>query len=139
VGKKAAFCEHICQVLGFNDVEIIRGRAETVGHQSRFRDQADWAVGRAVATLPVLVEYLLPLTHVGGWALAMKGENAQAEVEVAQQGIAMLGGELEQMIPVKLPGIKEERYLVVIKKISPTPDRFPRRVGIPSKRPLGVN
>jgi 16S rRNA (guanine527-N7)-methyltransferase len=139
VGKKAAFCEHICQVLGFNDVEIIRERAEALGQQPRFREQTDWAVARAVAALPVLVEYLLPLIHVGGRALAMKGENAYAEVQAAQQGITLLGGEFEQMIPVELPGIEEVRYLVVIKKISPTPDRYPRRVGIPSKRPLGVN
>jgi 16S rRNA (guanine527-N7)-methyltransferase len=139
VGKKAAFCEYICQVLGLNDVEIIRDRAEAVGHQPRFREQTDWAVARAVAALPVLVEYLLPLIHVGGHALAMKGENAHAEAQAAQQGITLLGGELEHIIPVNLPGIKDERYLVVIKKISPTPDRFPRRVGIPSKRPLGVN
>lgn len=139
VGKKAAFCEHVCRVLGLNQVEIIQERAEVIGHQPQNRERGDWAVARAVATLPVLVEYLLPLVRRGGFALAMKGENAHAEVQTAQSGIELLGGRLKRLIPVILPGVEEERYLVVIEKVSATPDRFPRRVGIPAKRPLGNN
>lgn len=137
IGKKAAFCEHICRVLGFKEVEVIQERAEVIGHQLQTREQSDWAVARAVAALPVLVEYLLPLVHRGGYVLAMKGENAHAEVQAAQSGIELLGGRLSRLIQVNLPGVEEERYLVVIEKVSATPERFPRRVGIPAKRPLG--
>ena len=139
VGKKAAFCEHICQKLGFNQIEIIQERAEKVGHNQAIREQADWAVARAVASLPVLVEYLLPLIHLGGHALAMKGENAPAEVQIALPAIKILGGVLKEIIPVNLPGVEEDRYLVVVEKVASTPERFPRRVGIPAKRPLGID
>jgi len=139
IGKKAAFCEHICRELGLTQVEIIQERAETVGHDPKIREQYDWALARAVAALPVLVEYLLPLVRIGGFALAMKGENGPAEVQAAQSGIELLGGQFSQLMPVTLPGVEEERYLVVIEKIASSPDRFPRRVGIPKKRPLGIN
>jgi len=137
VGKKAAFCQHVCQALELDNVEIIQERAETVAHRPEFREQNDWAIARAVAALPILVEYLLPLVRIGGYALAMKGENGPAEVQTAQTGIQLLGGQVKQLIPVTLPGVEEERYLVVIEKIAATPDKFPRRVGIPVKRPLG--
>jgi 16S rRNA (guanine527-N7)-methyltransferase len=137
VGKKAAFCQHICQVLGIDKTEIIQERAEVVARRPEFREQNDWAVARAVAALPVLVEYLLPLVRIGGYALAMKGENGPKEVQSAQTGIELLGGQVKQLIPVTLPGVEEERYLVVIEKIAATPDKFPRRVGIPAKRPIG--
>jgi 16S rRNA (guanine527-N7)-methyltransferase len=96
----------------------------------------DWAIARAVATLPVLVEYLLPLVRVGGYAVAMKGESGPAEAQSAEQAIHILGGQIQQLIPITLPGVEEQRYLVVIEKIAATPDRYPRRVGIPAKRPL---
>ena len=139
IGKKAAFCEHICRELGFTQVEIIQERAETVGHDPKNREQYDWALARAVAALPVLVEYMLPLVRIGGFALAMKGKNGPAEVQAAQSGIELLGGQFSQLMPVAIPGVEEERYLVVIEKIASSPDHFPRRVGIPKKRPLGIN
>jgi 16S rRNA (guanine527-N7)-methyltransferase len=138
IGKKAAFCEHICRELGLTQVEIIQERAETVGHDPNKREQYDWALARAVAALPVLVEYLLPLVRIRGFALAMKGENGPVEVQAAQSGIELLGGQFSQLMPVTLPGVEEQRYLVVIEKIASSPDRFPRRVGIPAKRPLGI-
>jgi 16S rRNA (guanine527-N7)-methyltransferase len=69
----------------------------------------------------------------------MKGETGPAETQSAEQAIHILGGQVEQLIPVTLPGVEIERYLVVIKKIAKTPDNFPRRVGIPAKRPLGTD
>jgi len=137
VGKKAAFCRHICQELNFTEVEILNQRAESAAHQLEIREVNDWAVARAVASLPILVEYLLPMVRLGGFALAMKGENGPAEVQSAQKGIDLLGGRVKQLIPVILPGVEEERYLIIIEKIAATPEVYPRRAGIPSKRPLG--
>ncbi len=139
VSKKTAFCQHITQSIKLTKVEIIKDRAEAVAAQPDMREKSDWAIARAVATLPVLVEYLLPLVRVGGFALAMKGESGPAEAQSAEQAIRILGGQIQQLIPVTLPGVEDERYLVVIEKTAATPDRFPRRVGIAAKRPLGTN
>ncbi|MBE9475229.1 MAG: 16S rRNA (guanine(527)-N(7))-methyltransferase RsmG [Chloroflexi bacterium] len=136
VGKKAAFCEHISQMINLDSVEVLPERAESVAARPDFREISDWAIARAVATLPVLVEYLLPFVRVGGYAMAMKGESGPAEVHSAEQAIHILGGQIQQLIPITLPGVEEQRYLVVIEKISATPDRYPRNVGIPAKRPL---
>lgn len=139
VGKKAAFCQHITQTINLSKVGILQERAESVAANPNEREKSDWAIARAVATLPVLVEYLLPLVRVGGYALAMKGESGPAEAQSAEQAIHILGGQIHQLIPVTLPGVEDQRYLVVIEKTVATPDRFPRRVGIPAKRPLGIN
>jgi 16S rRNA (guanine527-N7)-methyltransferase len=122
--------------LGLEGVTILQDRAEAIGQMHRHRQQYDWAVARAVAVLPVLVEYLLPLVHVGGAILAMKGENAPAEAHSAERATQLLGGRLRKLIPITLPGVVEERYLVVIDKIAATPDAYPRRVGTPTKKPL---
>lgn len=136
VGKKANFCRHIVDSLHLDDVNIIQTRAETLGQQPRFRESFDWAVARAVAQLPVLSEYLLPLVKVGGVMLAQKGESAPAESHAAQNALRILGGEMRQMIPVTLPGVVEERYLVVVDKVGATPPQYPRREGTPAKKPL---
>ena len=136
VGKKVAFCQHIVNRLNLKNVEIIQARAETLCKQAAHREQYDWAVARAVAVMPVLLEYLLPLVQVGGQALAMKGESAPAETHSAERATQILGGHLRQLTLVTLPGIVEERYLVIVDKVAATPEKYPRRVGIPAKRPL---
>ena len=92
-------------------------------------------VARAVAHLPILAEYLLPLVKIGGQMLAQKGKEAEQEAKQAENAFTTLGGELRQIVSVTLPGV-DARALIVIAKIHRTPDRYPRRVGIPSKRPL---
>jgi len=136
VGKKADFCRHLVKNLRLEGVQIIQERAETVGQMPGHRQQYDWAVARAVAIMPVLVEYLLPLVRVGGAMLAMKGESAPAETQQADYAIRLLGGHLRKLIPITLPSVVEERYLVVVDKVVTTPDAYPRRVGLPAKRPL---
>jgi 16S rRNA (guanine527-N7)-methyltransferase len=136
IGKKAEFCRHIAQTLNLEGVEILQDRAERVGKMARHREQYNWAIARAVANMPVLAEYLLPLVKVGGRALAQKGESGPAEAQASEKAIQVLGGHLRQIISLHLPGVTEERYLVVLDKIAATPQKYPRRVGIPSKRPL---
>lgn len=136
VGKKVEFCQHIVEQLGLDNVEIIQDRAETLGHTVKHRQQYDWALARAVAIMPVLSEYLLPLVKVGGTMLAMKGENAHSETHSAEYAVTILGGHLRKIIPITLPGVVEERHLVVIDKIAATPNTYPRRIGLPSKHPL---
>lgn len=136
VGKKVHFCQHIVTQLGIDNVEVIQDRAEVVGQSSQYRQQFDWAVARAVANLPVLVEYLLPLVRIGGKILAMKGESAPMEAHNAEYAIQILGGHLRKLVSVILPGVVEEHYLVIIDKVAATPPKYPRQVGIPAKRPL---
>jgi 16S rRNA (guanine527-N7)-methyltransferase len=136
VGKKAEFCRHVVNILELQGVEVVQERAETLGQNPSYRERFDWAVARAVAILPVLAEYLLPLVRVGGSMLAMKGENGPAEAHSAERAMRVLGGHLRQLIPVTLPGVAEERYLVVIDKVAATPNGYPRNVGVPAKRPL---
>ncbi len=136
VGKKAEFCRHVVKMLDLRGVEVVQARAEVLGQDSSHRQRYDWAVARAVAILPALAEYLLPLVRVGGGMLAMKGESGPAEAHSAERALRVLGGHLRQLLPVTLPGVAEERYLVVIDKVAATPLAYPRKVGVPVKHPL---
>ena len=136
VGKKAMFCQHMVRVLGLDHVDVIQARAEELGQKPEHREKYDWAVARAVANLNVLSEYLLPFVKVGGMTLAQKGESGPAEAQSAEKGMELLGGKLKQLIPVNLPGVVEDRYLVVVEKVAATPPKYPRKPGIPMKQPL---
>jgi 16S rRNA (guanine527-N7)-methyltransferase len=136
VGKKAEFCRHVASTLKLEAVEILHARAEDVGQMSVHREKYEWAVARAVANLPVLVEYLLPLVQVGGAILAQKGQSGPTEAHKAEKALKMLGGEMQQLIHVNLPGVAEDRYLVVAKKLAATPKAYPRKPGIAAKKPL---
>jgi 16S rRNA (guanine527-N7)-methyltransferase len=136
VGKKAEFCNHLVERLGLRDVVVINARAEDIGRDAAHREQYDWAVARAVAELSILAEYLLPLVKVGGHAIAQKGESGPAEAQTAGHALHLLGGALEKVSPVELPGIAETRYLVVMFKRACTPEKYPRKPGIPTKKPL---
>jgi len=136
IGKKAQFCQHIVDELELTNVAVIHSRAEQVGRLPEYREQFDWALARAVANLPTLLEYLLPLVKVGGGAIAQKGDTAPAEAQSARVAMGVLGGELTEIIPVELPGVAETRHLIVIRKSAATPEKYPRRPGVPGKRPL---
>ncbi len=136
VGKKIEFCKHIVKTLEMERVEFSTARAEELGRLPAHREMYDWAVARAVANLPILVEYLLPLVKVGGGMLAQKGESGPAEAQNGEHPAHLLGGRLRQLLPVHLPGVAEDRYLVIIDKAAATPPAYPRRVGVPSKTPL---
>jgi 16S rRNA (guanine527-N7)-methyltransferase len=136
VGKKAGYCKHIIDTLHLDHVDVLTLRAEEVGRLSNHRAQYDWALARAVASLPILSEYLIPLIKIGGHMLAQKGESAHAEAQASENALKLLGAELQKIEKVILPGVVEERYLVVIKKTAATAALYPRTVGIPSKKPL---
>jgi len=136
VGKKAMFCQHMVGVLGLDHVEVIQARAEDLGQDPNHREKYDWAVARAVANMSVLSEYLIPLVKIGGTVLAQKGESGPAEAQSAEHAMKLLGGKLKQLIPVNLPGVVDDRYLILIDKIAATPPRYPRKPGIAAKQPL---
>ncbi len=134
--KKVGYLRHVVKRLGLEGVTIIHGRAEELGQMPQHRERYDWAVARAVAEMPILSEYLLPLVKVGGRVLAQKGESAPAEVQRAEWAITQLGGQMRRLAQVELLGLAETRYLVLLDKIAATPPQYPRRPGIPTKRPL---
>jgi 16S rRNA (guanine527-N7)-methyltransferase len=114
----------------------LQDRAEVLGNDLNHREKYDWAVARAVANLPTLTEYLMPLVKLGGGVIALKGESGPAEAQKANHAIHVLGGSLKQLLKLTIPGVVEERYLVVINKTHQTPKMYPRRTGIPAKIPL---
>lgn len=134
--KKVKFLEHMVSLLNLKDVTVLNERAETLGQDPAHREQYDWAVARAVAEMPILSEYLLPLVKIGGHILAQKGETAPAEVQRAEWAINQLGGHTRHLQAVELRGLAETRYLVLVDKVAATPPQYCRRPGIPSKRPL---
>jgi 16S rRNA (guanine527-N7)-methyltransferase len=136
VGKKANFCRHMVEILKLEATEVVTARAEDVGQMPAHREAYDWAVARAVANLPVLAEYLLPLVQVGGAMLAQKGQSGLAETHKAERALKILGGRTRQLFPVTLPGVADERFLVVVDKVAATPPQYPRKPGIPTKNPL---
>jgi 16S rRNA (guanine527-N7)-methyltransferase len=136
VGKKAMFCQHIVRVLGLDNVDVVQARAETIGQIPKHREAYDWAVARAVANMNVLSEFLLPLVKVGGMMLAQKGESGPAEAQSAEGAMKLLGGRLKQVVQVNLPGVVDDRFLVLVEKTAATPPKYPRKPGVPSKTPL---
>jgi 16S rRNA (guanine527-N7)-methyltransferase len=136
VAKKAAFLRHISQKLGLDDVEVVVGRAEEVAHQAQYREKFKLVLSRAVAPLSTAVELVLPFCAVGGSFIAQKKGNINLEVSGATRAVEILGGRLGEVKPVELSEFADKRYLVVIEKVKPTPPKYPRRPGIPAKRPL---
>jgi 16S rRNA (guanine527-N7)-methyltransferase len=134
--KKVSFLHHITQTLGLNGVEIIVGRAEEVAHVPQYREHFKLVLSRAVAPLPTLVELTLPFCALGGSFIAQK-KGRDDEVGRADKAIAVLGGSLRGLKKIELEEFTDERCLIVIDKIAPTPEKYPRRPGVPGKRPLG--
>jgi len=135
-GKKVRFLEHVIEELSLSQTLAVHDRAESLAHDPQHRDKYDFVLVRSVAELPVLLEYALPFARRGGLVLAQKGEAAAAEVVAAEQALAILGGQLRQVVPVEIPGLADTRHLVVVEKKSQTPEKYPRRPGMPQKRPL---
>lgn len=134
--KKVRFLGHLVANLGLTGVEVVDSRAEELGQKSGYREAYSLALARAVAPLPVLLEYALPFLEIGGMLVAQRGHEAGSEVEFAKRALEILGGRVREMREVTLPTMREPRYLVVVEKVSPTPGQYPRRPGLPARRPL---
>jgi 16S rRNA (guanine527-N7)-methyltransferase len=135
-GKKVTFCQAVIDDLKLAGIRAVKERAEEAAHRPAYREEFDVVVARALAPLPVLVEYLLPFVRVGGLCIAMKGSDADAEIAQAARAIQKLGGALLRAEPVTLPGLPDQRALVVIEKLSPSPHPYPRQAGKPRTSPL---
>jgi 16S rRNA (guanine527-N7)-methyltransferase len=134
--KKVDFCKHILKILNFDPNAVIAGRAEELAQSVEYRENFDIAISRAVANLPVLLELMLPFVRIGGSAIAMKGKNIQQELASTEKALEVLGGKIENITQEFLPILNEERNLITIRKVNPTPGKYPRRSGVPLKKPL---
>ena len=132
VGKKTKFLRHVVSELRLENVNVINERAEAVARVPEHRERYDFVLARGVARLSVLAEYCLPLLSVGGKFVAYKGREAAVEVEEAGSALEELGGQFEKIERNAM----DRQALVFVEKIRKTPDKYPRRPGIPRKRPL---
>lgn len=135
-GKKIAFLDHVIHALDLHGVRTVNARAEDAGQLPAHRARYDLVLARAVARLPILLEYLLPLAKVGGQCIAMKGKTAHEEAGISEKALRALGGKLREIMPITLPDVEEPHYLVVVEKTEATPRQYPRKPGIPTKKPL---
>ena len=133
--KKITFLKHLVDRLDLEDVDILTGRAEDIAHQKNYREKFDLVVSRAVGKLSTIAELTLPFCRQGGLFIAPKKGQIEEEVSQARQAIDTLGGRLREVRKVDLEGL-EPRSLVIVEKIGSTPHHYPRRAGVPAKRPL---
>jgi len=135
VAKKTAFLQYLTERLGLDHVEVLTGRAEEIAHQSDYREKFDLVVSRAVGKLSTIAELTLPFCREGGLFIAPKKGQIEEELSQATKAIDILGGKLREVKKVELE-LLEQRFLVIVEKVSPTPQRYPRRAGVPARRPL---
>jgi 16S rRNA (guanine527-N7)-methyltransferase len=135
-GKKAGFLREACRELRLEGANVAQTRAEEAGRDTRLRERFDVGVARAVSELRVLAEYVLPLVKVGGAFLAQKGPDLDQETVAAANAIARLGGEVQSVVRFELPYGMGQRCVVVIRKTKATDAKYPRRTGVPAKKPL---
>lgn len=136
VGKKVSFLEYVSALLGLEGVSVHQERAEALARRPELRESFDLALVRGVARVSVLLEYTLPFCRVGGRTIAHKHGGLKDELDGAHFALSELGGRLAGVHPVAVEGLTDSRVVVAFDKRAPTPDRYPRRVGIPAKRPL---
>ena len=134
--KKVNFLNQLSYKLGLKGIDATHGRAEDLAQIGEWRSTFDYVCSRAVASLNILLEYAVPFLKIGGLAYLYKGPEYEEEIGAAHAALKTLGAEVEEIIELDVPGLEAERYLIVVKKISQTPEKYPRRAGIPKKRPL---
>lgn len=134
--KRVNFLKKVITGLGLAGVEAVHARAEDIGRKSDHREKYHRVTARAVAVLGILAEYCLPAVKVGGLFMAMKGPRLEEEFAEAVKAVKILGGEIEKTVNLRLPLSGEERNIVLIRKNAPTPEKYPRRPGVPEKKPL---
>lgn len=135
VAKKTAFLQHLVDKLGLDHVQVLTGRAEEIAHQSDYREKFDLVLSRALSRLSTVAELALPFCRCGGFFIAQKKRPIEEELGQAAKAIDVLGGRVKEVRNVDLECL-EHRCLVIVEKVSSTPQRYPRRTGVPAKRPL---
>ncbi|MCC0697375.1 MULTISPECIES: 16S rRNA (guanine(527)-N(7))-methyltransferase RsmG [unclassified Clostridioides] len=136
LNKRISFLEEVARALELEGIKFIHGRAEDFGKDEKYREKYDIATARAVAGLPILMEFCVPFIKVGGYFICLKGPNANLELEESKKAIDTLGLEFVEKIDVELPEIDLNHNILVFKKIHETPVKYPRKAGKPAKNPI---
>ncbi len=136
LNKRINFLKEVSSELNLDGVEFVHGRAEDFGVNAKYREKFDTVVSRAVARLNVLAEWCLPFVKQGGYFLALKGPLADEELKEAERAIYVLGGEVEDVLEVKIPSTELSHRIIIIKKVRRTPPKYPRKPGIAVKSPI---
>lgn len=136
--KRIEFLIEVCETLKIDNVKCIHSRSEDLARNEIFRERFDIATSRAVAKLPVLLEYTVPFLKENGFLIAYKGPDVDEEIILGENSARILGGEIQKKIDFLLPESDEKRSLVIVKKIKSTPSVYPRKAGIAQKMPLGL-
>lgn len=133
--KRIGFLNTVISALQLEGISAVHSRAEDAGIAPQYREKFDAAVARAVASLPVLLEYCMPLVKTGGIFIAMKGSNG-SEIEGSGKALDILGGNIEEVKEFTLPDSDMKRNIIIVRKLRQTPTKYPRKAGKPSKEPL---
>lgn len=136
LNKRIGFLQTVIENLKLRDIEVFHGRAEDYAKEKKFREQYDLCVSRAVANLSTLSEYCIPYVKTGGYFISYKSEKLTEEIKTAEKAIAVLGGRIEEQVEFQIPNSDIYRNLLVILKEKETPVNYPRKAGIPSKKPI---
>ncbi len=136
VSKKLDFIKEAANQMGLSNVTTVHARAEDLAKSKDFREKFDVCVSRAVADLSVLAEYCIPFVKVQGKFVAYKTYCADIETEDAKKSIAEMGGEIQKIVKTKIPKTEIGRAMILVKKVEKTPGRYPRRAGVPAKKPI---
>ena len=133
--KRLRFLDGVIEDLGLHGCRTLHGRAEDLAHQE-YRESFDLLTSRAVARLSILLEWGLPYVKVGGYMVALKGSIVQEELEESKRAVSILGGEIVEVKEVTLPTLDDKRAIVYIKKVKPTPKKYPRKPKEIKTKPL---
>ena len=136
LNKRINFLNEVIDNLELQDITTIHSRVEDFGKDKKYREKYDYVTARAVANLSTLSEYLIPIVKVNGKCICMKGSEIEEEVNTSKAAINILGGKIEKIDSFNLPDTDIDRNIVIIDKINSTPNKYPRRAGMPSKEPL---
>ena len=137
LNKRIVFLDEVIGELGLTDIQTVHARAEDLAHNPDYREQYDYCVSRAVANLSSLSEYCLPFVRIGGSFISYKSGEIEEELAAAKKAIFLLGGQFDQVIPFQLEGTDLGRSFVLINKDKKTAKTYPRKSGMPTKKPLG--
>ena len=136
LNKRIKFLDEVCSNIQLKNINTIHSRAEDLANDKNYREQYDYATSRAVASLNVLLEYMLPFVKVGGKCICMKGANISDEINISKKALSQLGGIIESVEEFQLPDSDIVRNIVIVKKVKETPNVYPRKAGVPSKNPI---
>lgn len=136
LNKRIGFLNEVIKDLGLSGICAVHGRAEDLARARAYRERFDFVTSRAVANLSILSEYCLPFVRIGGHFISYKSGDVDIEMNDSSNAFSILGGRLENDYRFSIPGTEYERSFICVEKINRTPDSYPRKAGVPSKKPL---